>query len=52
MLHQQVFYMNLLVSLDVFELVKVLPFNGDNSLFQGGVPVHAQLELGTHLLQD
>ena len=52
MLHQQVFYMNLLVSLDVFELVKVLPFNGGNSLFQGGVPMHAQLELGTHLLQD
>jgi hypothetical protein len=30
----------------------VLPFHGGNSLFQGGVPLHAQLELGTHLLQD
>ena len=52
MLHPQVLDMNLLVDLDVFELVDVLPFHGGNSLFQGGVPLHAQLELGTHLLQD
>ena len=44
--------MNLLVCLDVFELVNVLPFHGANGLLQGGVPLHAQLELGAHLLQD
>ena len=52
MLHPQVLHMNLLVGLDVFELVNVLPFHGANGLLQGGVPLHAQLELGTHLLQD
>ena len=52
MLHPQVLDMNLLVGLDVFELVDVLPFHCGNCLFQGGVPLHAQLELGTHLLQD
>lgn len=52
MLHPQVLHMNLLVSLDVFELVDVLPFHGANGLLQGGVPLHAQLELGAHLLQD